>query len=436
MSVLRLGNAFMLSSLTLTKLSNHFLQSALSSVFKSPRSVALLEASGAAVTNFAISIFVARTYDATIFSGYITALSVAFISVAFLRFSLITPAAVKSDTWYNRKLGTLLAVHIMSAMAATIFACVALTTLAVALQTPLWFAAMLSAPGVCLWFVGYEFERSLMIKQGRYSRLLVISVFQGLAVVATFALVWHYQLSFSFLISAMVVIGIARSFAVATIVSRLEWRKGVRHMRGGLRKLGPGSGAYLLGSAACSHAPVFALSLYALPEQAAAFGAMRTLYQPAQIFFRSRDVVTQSRFHDTRISQTTSIFTQFLKSLRRTTLISIILSTAFIVAGPWLVHVVYAGRFDGHMPTFWLWAAIMLMINLAAITDAFVTYAGLQVRYATAQICAGLICIVLSTFLAKQFGDAGAAVSAICGWLIIVAGGVFLIGRYADKKEV
>jgi hypothetical protein len=68
------------------------------------QSVAFIEAAGAAAANFAISIMVARTYDAATFSGYITALSAAFVAIAFLRISFTTPGAIKPDHWYNRKL--------------------------------------------------------------------------------------------------------------------------------------------------------------------------------------------------------------------------------------------------------------------------------------------------------------------------------------------
>jgi O-antigen/teichoic acid export membrane protein len=207
-------------------------------------------------------------------------------------------------------------------------------------------------------------------------------------------------------------------------------------MRMGLRKLGSGAAAYLMGSAACSHAPVFALSLYALPEQAAAFGAMRTLYQPVQIFFRSRDVVIQSRFHADRSVEVTSLFEQYWKGVARTTLLSIALTAALFMVAPQLVHFVYSGAFDNHMTTFWLWAAIMLMINLAAITDAFVSYGGLQHPYAYAQICAGLCTIFFSVLLTKHFGDIGAAFAAICGWLVIVLGGSLLIGNFTNTDKV
>lgn len=411
------------------------LEAAIRRPWMSARSAAFLEAANAAAANFLISIFVARSYDAATFSGYITALSAAFVAIAFLRISLTTPSAIKPDIWHKRKLRALIAVHIYATLTAVFVIAAVLFGLASVLQSPLWFAAAVSAPGCGLWFVGSEFERSLLIKKSRFAWLLAISLFQIFSIAVVLAVIWQAKLAFVFLMGAMALIGLARSILVILVVDKPAWREGARQMRMGFGKLGPGAGAYLLGSVACSHAPVFALSFYASPIQAAAFGAMRTLYQPAQIFFRSRDVVTQSRFHMDRAASTSNILNQFQFGLLRTALLSLALSALFIAVGPWLVHGIYAGRYDDHMPTFWLWAIIMLMINLAAITDAYVSYVGLQGRYALTQLSAGLLCIVLSVILAKQYGDIGAAISAICGWLVIVTGGTFLLQSHAHKTH-
>ncbi len=232
----------------------------------------------------------------------------------------------------------------------------------------------------------------------------------------------------------MALLGIGRTLAVILVAERPDWKAGLRQITKGLRRLGPGASAILLGSVACSHAPVFALSIYGTAEQAAAFGAMRTLFQPVQIFFRSRDVIVQARFHSDRSSDGRSLAKQYRASLIRTASLSVLLSLFLLIAGSWLVHNVYAGRFDNHMTTFWLWAIIMLLINLASITDAFVSYAMQQNRYSVAQICAGVSVIIISPLLVIRMGDTGAAISAIVGWLIIVAGGALLISLRKSRE--
>jgi O-antigen/teichoic acid export membrane protein len=250
------------------------------------------------------------------------------------------------------------------------------------------------------------------------------------------ALIHQFKLPFETLIVAMALLGIARTLAAVSVLGLPNWRSGLLQFRLGMRKLGMGAAAYLMGGVACSHAPVFALSLYALPDEAAAFAAMRTLYQPVQIFFRSRDVVVQSRFHADRSTDEHSLSIQYWKSIRRTALLSVFLTGVLVAIGPWFVHIVYAGRYDNHMVTFWLWAAIMLMINLAAITDAYISYAQLQSSYAYAQVGAGLCTIALSVFMSSHYGDIGAAVAAIIGWLIIVGGGSLLIRKHVSNGKV
>lgn len=401
---------------------------------KSARSFALLEAVSAAVANFAISIVIARTYDAAIFSGYLTALSAAFIAIAFLRVSFTMPCAVKPDSWYARKLPALVAVHVIAIAVATVLATLVLLILSRMLDSQLWTAAATFAPGACLWFLGYEFERSLLVKRGKHARLVVIGMCQTLLALLALLLLHELHLHYTVLVAAMALLGIGRTLAAISVAERPDWKAGSKQIMRGLRRLGPGASAILLGSVACSHAPVFALSIYGTAEQAAAFGAMRTLFQPVQIFFRSRDVIVQARFHSDRNSDGRSLSEQYRASLIRTASLSVLLSLVLVVAGSWLVHNVYAGRFDSHMTTFWLWAIIMLLINLASITDAFVSYAMQQNRYSVAQICAGVSVIIISPLLVIRMGDTGAAISAITGWLIIVAGGALLISLHKSRE--
>ena len=399
-----------------------------------PRVFALLEAGSAAAANFAVSIVIARTYDSEVFSGYLTALSAAFIVIAFLRVSFSMPSAVKPDTWYRRKLPALVAVHVTAIAIGTALATALLFGLSRLLDGELWTAATLFAPGVCFWFLGYEFERSLLVKRGRHLRLVVSGLCQTFTVLLVLVIVHELQLPYTFLVAAMAILGLARTISVVLVAGRPDWKAGGKQFVNGMRRLGPGATAILLGSVSCSHAPVFALSIYGTAEQAAAFGAMRTLFQPMQIFFRSRDVIVQARFHADRSADQRNLAKQYWSSLTRTALLSVLLSLLLLAAGPWLVHAVFAGRFDAHMTTFWLWAVIMLLINLASITDAFVSYASQQNRYSAAQICAGVGVVVLSPLLAAKMGDVGAAVAAITGWLCIVAGGAVLIGLRPRSK--
>jgi O-antigen/teichoic acid export membrane protein len=402
---------------------------------RSARVAALIEAAVAAACNFLISVFVARSFDAAVFSGYITALSAAFVAIAFLRVSFVTPTAVKPDAWYHAKLKRLAAIHVLSIIAAMMFVTIVLVAVAVLFQTPLWIAAASFAPGICLWFVGQEFERSLLLKKGHNILLLTVSAVQIFSLVVTLLLIWHYKLPFEVLAAAMALFGVSRSVAAISVARGPSWREGIEHLGMGVQRLGGGASAYLLGSVACSHAPVFALALYGLPEQSAAFGAMRTLFQPAQIFFRSRDVVGQTQFYADSQKDATPLMRQFAARLFRTAGLSAALGTVLALAGPWLVKWIYAGRFADHMTTLWLWAGIMVLINLAATTDAFVSYLGLLNHYATAQIFGGLLCVVMSAVLVVKFGDVGAAVAALCGWLFIVGGGAFLIASHSKTRK-
>jgi O-antigen/teichoic acid export membrane protein len=399
-----------------------------------PRLLALIEAVTAAATNFALSIVIARTYSATTFSGYLTSLSAVFVAAAFIRVSFSMPCAVRSDSWYVRKLPALAAVHGIALATATLV--ITLLLVAIALLTPgeLWWAAVLFSPGTALWFLGYEFERGMLVKRGLHKRLALIGLAQALVVAIVLLFVREFSAPFTFLAAAMGVIGLTRTLITVLAVAQPNWSKGARQFRAGMRHLGPSAAGYLLGSVACSHAPVFSLSFFATAEQAAAFGAMRTLYQPMQVFFRSRDVIVQARFHSDRAADPRSLASQYRAGVLRTAMLSMLLSLVLLGLGRWLVHAVYGGQFDAHMTTFWLWAAIMLLINLASITDAYVSYASAQRRYARLQIAAGIATIALAIMLVSRLGDIGAAIAAIAGWLMIVLGGAFLVGRRLPRK--
>lgn len=401
-----------------------------------PRIFALMEAVTAAATNFAISVVIARSYSAATFSGYLTALSAAFVAMAFVRVSFSMACAVKPESWYARKLPALAAIHGLAIAASITIISLLMISLAIAMGGELWVAAAVFAPGVIFWFLGYEFERGLLIRRSLHKRLVLIGLVQAAAMALVLLLVHEFAAPYMLLAAAMALIGCARTSVTVLAVTTPDWKKGARQFAAGMRRLGPSATAYLLGSVSCSHAPVFSLSFLATPEQAAAFGAMRTLFQPVQVFFRSRDVVVQAHFHSDRAADQRSLARQYWAGLLRTAVLSALLSLVLLVSGPWLVHAVYGGRFDAHMTTFWLWAVIMLCINLASITDAYVSYAGRQGRYGSAQIAAGIATVVLSVTLVTRWGDVGAAIAAIAGWSIILLGGALLLGRTPRQKGV
>ncbi len=400
-----------------------------------PHALVFCEAAMTALANFTISITVARIYDKTVFSGYITALSAAFVAIAVLRISFTMPSAVRPDSWYWRKLPALAAVHVFAIVTAVILTTLVLWGVTRILDGDLWHFAAIAAPGVCLWFLGYEFERGFLIKQRAFFRLVIMSLSQlTLLAVATLCVV-RFKLPFHHLVLAMAGLGILRSLVVLSAVPAFRWRKGFIQMKRGIHKLGPSSAAYLLGGVACSHVPVFALSIYATPEQAAAFGAMRTLYQPAQIFFRSRDVVRQARFHADRLAAAGTIQAQYLSRVTRSFLLSSAFGLGLAIFGSQVVHLAYAGRYDAHLPTFFLWAVIMIFINLAAITDAYISYLNLQSRYSIVQACCGLGMLILSPVLVAHWGDIGGAIATIGGWSIVVIGGAVLLLKSSASLE-
>lgn len=395
----------------------------------SPRALALGEATVAAACNFAVSIVAARRFDAASFAGYVTALSAVFVAIAFLRVVFVTPSTIRADSWYMRRMPALVAIHFMAIALLAGATTLVLAALALLLKTPLWTASAIAAPGVSLWFMGTEFERGMMIKLRRRRKLSVIVAFQVAALGLLLSATLLHLVPFPVFITCLGLIGVTRSLIGFSGVARPSWRQGLRQLRLGLRRLGPSGMAYLGGSIACSHAPVFALSLLSSPIAAGAFGAMRSLYQPMQIIFRSRDIVNQTRFHSERANSAHSLAHQLKLALWRTAWLSLLLAIALAAAGPWLVHLAYGGRFDAHLPTYWLWGIIMILINLAAISDAYISHSSQHNRYAAVQITAGVTTIGLSLVLVGWLADEGAALAAIAGWSIIIAGGFIVVRR-------
>lgn len=398
-----------------------------------PRTLALVEATAAAACNFAVSIVAARSFDAAHFAGYVTALSATFIAIAFLRVVFVTPTTIRADWWYARRLPALTAIHFSSIFILTVTVTAIMLVFALALGSGLWKAAAIAAPGVSLWFMGVEFERAMLIKMKRARSLPWMIAAQVGALAVLLPATLAHLITFPVFIAALALIGATKTLIAFAGAGRPHWKNGFSRLRAGLRKTGPSGLAYLAGSVACSHAPVFALALLSTPVAAGAFGAMRSLYQPMQVIFRSRDVVNQTRFHSDRKAAAHPLMKQFQLALFRTGWMSMLLAAALALAGPWLVHAAYGGRFDEHMTTYWLWGLIMVMINLVAISDAFISHTRQQNKYAVAQLLAGACAVALSLILAPAFADVGAAMAAIAGWAIIIIGALVVVRRTGQK---
>ena len=403
-------------------------------VGRSLSAIAFLESALSAGANFALALAIVRAYPETTFAGYGTAISVVFILQAFARASLATPAAVKSDAWFVRRAGALLAIHL--GLIAMLLALATSAAVAVALfvGAPLWWACAAATPALGLLFFGAEFERVALVKLGRQLTLLVTAVAAFAAMVALCGLALWGAIGFGAMMIGVGCVGAARIAVMAATIGRFDAAAGLRAARlGGPRFVHAGV-TTLIGSVACSHAPVLILSILSTAQATAAFVAMRTLYQPMQLVFRSVALVDRTGFHGMLASQSGTIARLFRRFALRTLALSALFAAVLALIGRDLVHHAFGGRFDGSVNVYYMWGLIMIMINLMSVTDTFISNARAEGAYGIAHVSGGAVAVAGALVLIPVHGAMGAAIAALLGWITIVTIGALIIERMPGAR--
>jgi hypothetical protein len=399
----------------------------INTIIRSPRLMVLFESALFAGSNFVVTITLARLYSADVFAGYGTSLSLVFAAQTIQRAGLITPVAILENGMFNRRKPIILGCHILLSLVSGLVVLAVLGATAAISDRALWMAALQAAPAIMLLMFGAELERITLIKAGRHAALAGLAATTALLIVVFCLALWWSAAPFVVAMTGLTAIGIFRVLGFAYVAGRADLRGGWRMLKISAARYSGHATAQLFGASTCSHAPVLALAALSTASSAAAYVAMRTLYQPLQVLLRSIDVVDLTRFHQGQANPDASLMKRYGKALLRQGVLSALPCLVLVTAGPSVVHLVYGGRFDGHLAVFALWAVIITLMNLMAVTDRFVIHAAALQRYTLAQFIGGSVVIAACILSVPRGADPAAALSAILGWGIILTGGVWAV---------
>ncbi len=399
---------------------------------RAPKVLAVVESGMLAVANFLIFITLVRSFGPDAAAGYGTALSVAFSCQVLMRVGLVTPSAIWSRARFERRASALSGTHLL--MLGILGAAGVGVLVALAMQTgrPLWWAAAKAAPALFLLVASAEFERVMLIKLDRHVRLATLGLAAMLCVAMLCAAAFAGLIGYGAFMAGLAATGLAKLASSIGAVAAPSPAGGLQALRLGVPRFAMPALAQFFGAGACSNAPVFALAALSTPTATAAYAAMRTLYQPMQIIVRSLEMVDRTRFHAQHAGRA-SAGRAYVAAIARQAAITGAVALPILLLGPWLLHFVYGGRFDAHLPTFIMWALIMMLINLNSITDTFVTHAKALGQHTYGHLAGGALAAVLAFVWAPAGEDAAAAIAAIAGWSVILASGAFLVLRHAKS---
>jgi O-antigen/teichoic acid export membrane protein len=401
---------------------------------RAPKVLAIIEAGLLAVANFLIFITLVRSMAPDAAAGYGTALSAAFACQVLMRVGLVTPSAIWTRERFVRRSAMLCGAHVVMLCGLALASVACLVLVAVQTGGLLWWAAAKAVPALFLLVVSAEFERVMLIKLGLHARLAMLGSAAAAGVLVLCAGVYGGLIDYGLFMSGLALTGALKLAVAIGSVTVPSWLAGLRALRMGVPRFAVPAFAQFFGAGACSNAPVFALAALSTPTATAAFAAMRTLYQPMQIIVRSLEVVDRTRFHAVHAASKTT-GRAFGLAIARQAAVTGAVILPILLAGPWLLHAVYGGRFDAHLPTFILWAGIMVLINLVSITDTFVTHIQALGRYTYGQLAGGALVTCLAFVMVPSGADAAAALAAIAGWSVILAAGAILVLRHKGHQR-
>ncbi len=401
---------------------------------RAPKVLSLVESGMLAAANFLIFMTLVRSMGPDAAAGYGTALSAAFACQVLMRVGLVTPSAIWPREKFVRRAAALCAVHLLMLGILALASVAGLFAVALHTGGALWWAAAKAAPALFLLVASAEFERVMLIKLGLHARLAVLG-FAAAAAVAVLCGGTHAGLiGYDVFMVGLALTGALKLAVAVGSVAIPAPVMGLRALRLGVPHYAMPAFAQFFGAGACSNAPVFALAALSTPTATAAFAAMRTLYQPMQIIVRSLEIVDRTRFHAVHAASKATGWAYGLALAKQAAITGAVI-LPILMAGPWLLHFVYGGRFDAHFPTFILWAGIMVLINLISITDTFVTHIQALGRYTYAQLAGGAVAICLAFVMVPSGADAAAAIAAIAGWSVILTAGAVLVLRHKGQRR-
>lgn len=383
-----------------------------------------------ATANFALTLTIGRAYSAQELAAYGIGLSIALMAQGLQRHAIIIPLMLQPAESAFRRRGDIAAQQfVVLALALIVGGALLGGTELGGLSH--YGKLIIASSLVCLVvYLELEFTRAVLVKLDLAVLLLFSAGWYATVCACLAAAALLGLLEFPALLALLCAAMLLHAAALVVVIGSFALARGFRLLQISVKRYGGWSAIATATYAGYNHVPLLILGVLGAPIQTAAFVATRSLMQPLQILLRGLDIADKSAFSESAGSP--SERDAFRHTMKLAGLYACIAGAFSLVAGAWadeLVSLAYGTKFSGLGAVLIAWIPAYVLLSVTMPLESLV-YARQSFRsYFIVRGIASVLAIALTAPLVLGLGAIGAISACSFGWLIAVAGTVWLLAR-------
>ena len=381
------------------------------------------------VTNFVLTLGVARLFSTTSFGIYGIALSLALFVQSMQRGLYIVPLALGRRDRVQRLRAARLGEHLIFLLAIE-GGVMLLSVGAWALGMDRYVVqTLVTLVGCGAIFLQADFDRALLMKLRSPVAAAAASTMFFLIVVATVACGYLLKLGFFAFIALLCVLCLGKSLVVMAMIRSLpSIALGRLLLRRNLRLYGAAalSGASIY--AGMTQLPVIILAAFHGPDEVAIFVAMRSLTQPLMVIIRSLDSGDKNHFVERSGGTYQGLRSVFWRIFLTYLGIGLGMTMAMVALAPTLTHLAFRGAFPLRADLIWGWCTFCTLMGLSMPTQSLTYVLQRQIWAMRWNIVSAVVALALAIMLSRPFGAIGTMTATVSGMA-----GLVLVGLFAGR---
>lgn len=376
------------------------------------------------VTNFILTIVLARLYSASEFGCYGIGLAVAFVVQFIQRNLYIVGLSLMSQRIATRLLPGILAEHSIVAGTALLIAIVGTGIVAFSHAGPASLDVALATLACAIIYFQADFDRAVLVKRRAYLGALALSIVYFFVVIGVAGLAKFLHWSFAgFMVSLSALCAIKASWFLMLRV-RPHWVWGLRLLARDWRRHGMPA-LIQAGSSACTqHVPLMILATVGGSAEVGGLIAMRSLTQPLTLVIRSLDAGDKNRFRAASCGRTAGARRVFWRTMLVYGAIGGSAIAVLSIFPRQIIELAYHGKYQGLGGILIGWALYSALLGLSFPIQSLVYLLGRQRALTFWTIVSGVIGVGIAVALCGRFGIWGAISASVISMAVNTLGGL------------
>jgi len=390
------------------------------------RAISLLDQIMFSAGNFLLTIILVKNFPDQAVVGYGVGLSVALLLQNIFWNIYVIKNSILPEKLFIHRAESILGQHLI--IFALIISLEVIGCLFYMFIWPSELAAYVSLSIVMctLIYLQLDFERITCLKFKKNNVLFFSSFIFMIITALLFFILPVIKIPYVFVILAIMLYSIVKILHLIQVVGKVNFKAGLKLVKLDFRRSARSSLLGASGGFGYSHLPIFLMSKFAAPLEAAAFIALRGLMQPIMIVIRSLDVIDKNFF--SKLDRTEfGIRKIFLRQLPiyLTGSGGIVFLTVFF--GKDILSLIYGDKYEDYSHLLIGWSLAFALLMVTPPLDTIIIRLKRNQKYNYIRMWSGIIAGLLSLYICPIYGAVGALGIAILGYIIVLIGGLWIV---------